>query len=754
MDGTKKRTRGEKDTSDSSASNTPPNTTNSRVRGNKPKVMTRKAKDTLKEKEKEQIELKKPKKPSTKPSKKKANLQLEATTSTPKVGNTSEQKDPTKEDNKNSASDENPTVKQVTAVNPTIEPATEESLTVGPAPKPSEKAEISKTNRALSLSKALKNTEDAAKAFAMSTAANKTLETTSSDPKDALASNTNIATEVEIPNLDDKDKAEATKTATYEVVQPQGCTRNLEKDFEKSKPILKQNNITHYMPINKHPVKTSTPQIPNGYPKNISIAKIRENFELATDDDVFENNRTGFGSENDPKAPAKGDLQEFDSGPKLRSGELTSLELSLESPPMLTQERSYYPPEDFIYDKMSQSDSEAERVQNEFNMKTLRDIATKPGQYTYHSSSDLMETTSHSLDNSGNMLVPRQTPPVISTSNIAQHTTPINPYTPVHDTHTHSDEYDTFEEENTPQRAIETAADISNMVDSIFQSKISHYIAAVETGVNENVKKYMKTIEDGIGVMQNSFGIIEGRATVAMQLAQEAQETSKLNNSAAKNLDETAKNHLVRINGIEERVSENWGKEGEFKNLNENLQKVQNKLRQTEHDLEVFRREAEQKESDRAFKILNYDTYSIRNLYDEKLIDAVINILMDGYPEHLQNKKTFEWIRDQIDDVAFNHNDKRKSTPVTVYVQNKASRSFIYSYYKQERTKHKATVTQYLPPRLYHIHERLRMAGKKYKQDHPNSYTRVATVRSQTKATYMRYVLQVKDSKEAPWRII
>ena len=282
------------------------------------------------------------------------------------------------------------------------------------------------------------------------------------------------------------------------------------------------------------------------------------------------------------------------------------------------------------------------------------------------------------------------------------------------------------------------------MVHSIFQSKISHYIAAVETGVNENVKKYMKTIEDGVG-------IIQGRATEAIQIAQE---TSKLHNNTAKNLDDTAKNHLERINVIEERVKENWGKEGEFKNLNESLQKVQNKLRQTEHDLEVFRREAEQKDSDRAFKILNYDTYSIRNLYDEKLIDAVINILMDGYPGHLQNKKTFEWIRDQIDDVAFNHNDKRQSTPMTVFVQNKASRSFIYSYYKQERTKHKATVTQYLPPRLYHIHERLRMAGKKYKQDHPYAYTRVATVRSQTKSTYMRYVLQAKDNKEAPWRII
>ena len=103
---------------------------------------------------------------------------------------------------------------------------------------------------------------------------------------------------------------------------------------------------------------------------------------------------------------------------------------------------------------------------------------------------------------------------------------------------------------------------------------------------------------------------------------------------------------------------------------------------------------------------------------------------MDGYPEYLQNKRTFDWIRDQIDDVAFNHNDTRKSTPITVYVQNKAARNFIYGPNKQERARHGATLTQYLPPRPYHIHERLCNAGKKYKQEHTNAYTRVTTIRS------------------------
>ena len=192
MEGTKKRTRGEKDTSDSSASNTPPNNTNSRGSRNKSKVMTRKAKDAQKEKEKEQIEPKKPKKPSTKPSKKKANLQTEVKTSTPKVGETSAQKNPTNEDSKKCATVENPTVEQATVENPTVEPATVESLTVEPATKPSEKGEAVKTNIALSLSKALKETEDAAKAFAMSTATTKTQATTLSDPKDVPVNNNNI----------------------------------------------------------------------------------------------------------------------------------------------------------------------------------------------------------------------------------------------------------------------------------------------------------------------------------------------------------------------------------------------------------------------------------------------------------------------------------------------------------------------------------------------------------------------------------
>ena len=97
---------------------------------------------------------------------------------------------------------------------------------------------------------------------------------------------------------------------------------------------------------------------------------------------------------------------------------------------------------------------------------------------------------------------------------------------------------------------------------------------------------------------------------------------------------------------IEERVNDNWGREGEYKILNENLQKTQHKLRQTEHDLEMFRRETEQKESDRTFKILNFNTSSIRDLYDDNLVDAAINIIMEGYPANIQNKSYLVLLHD------------------------------------------------------------------------------------------------------------
>ena len=90
MEFSKKRTRVDKDSSDSSTNNTPPNNTNTRGSKNKPKVVTRNAqkgkdKDKEKDKEKEQKDQKKPKKPGAKPSKKKPNLNIEASINTPKT---------------------------------------------------------------------------------------------------------------------------------------------------------------------------------------------------------------------------------------------------------------------------------------------------------------------------------------------------------------------------------------------------------------------------------------------------------------------------------------------------------------------------------------------------------------------------------------------------------------------------------------------------------------------------------------------
>ena len=61
----------------------------------------------------------------------------------------------------------------------------------------------------------------------------------------------------------------------------------------------------------------------------------------------------------------------------------------------------------------SQSYSEAEKIQNDYDMDMIRDLATVPGFYTYQSSSDLMETTNNSILNLNNSATPRQTPPVI-----------------------------------------------------------------------------------------------------------------------------------------------------------------------------------------------------------------------------------------------------------------------------------------------------------------------------------------------------
>ena len=84
---------------------------------------------------------------------------------------------------------------------------------------------------------------------------------------------------------------------------------------------------------------------------------------------------------------------------------------------------------------------------------------------------------------------------------------------------------------------------------------------------------------------------------------------------------------------------------------------------------------------------------------------------MEGFPEDLKNEQTFNFFKDKVDDVAFNHNDTRNSTPITVSFQTKTARNFIFKFYRQDRTYHKAVITQTHPQRLYLIHERLRNKG-------------------------------------------
>ena len=130
---------------------------------------------------------------------------------------------------------------------------------------------------------------------------------------------------------------------------------------------------------------------------------------------------------------------------------------------------------------------------------------------------------------------------------------------------------------------------------------------------------------------------------------------NKLQNRTTQDLDATKKDCLDRLNTIKARVEQNWCKEGEVQNLSKNIEKYKKKLSQTEHELEVFKRESEQRESNKSFKILNYDTYSIRELYGEELHEALINIVMDGYPDYLKNQKTFEWFKDNLDSIWDNH---------------------------------------------------------------------------------------------------
>ena len=94
--------------------------------------------------------------------------------------------------------------------------------------------------------------------------------------------------------------------------------------------------------------------------------------------------------------------------------------------------------------------------------------------------------------------------------------------------------------------------------------------------------------------------------------------------------------------------------------------------------------------------------------------------------------KMLDFIKNNIDDVAFNYNVDCRSTPITVTMTSKAIRNFVSEIYRHKRTTYGAILTPCLSERLYYIRDRLRNAGKAYKDRHSNAFTRVTSLRFRT----------------------
>ena len=173
-------------------------------------------------------------------------------------------------------------------------------------------------------------------------------------------------------------------TETPTMSKDRNHIRDLSKEFAANKSELVQKQIPQYLNQTKQPTQTSTPITTTTQTKKPSLVsqivekfggKRNETTKEDIDDTINEENETSKNLMKIIRSEEKDEEDEI----VFRGTSTADLEdtLGIYSPPMNTQNRAFYPPEDYCHDKIRQSHDESEDFQDEYDAETYRDLATK-----------------------------------------------------------------------------------------------------------------------------------------------------------------------------------------------------------------------------------------------------------------------------------------------------------------------------------------------------------------------------------------